>query len=217
MLRAPASRTVLHGPARWGNHWSGRRGFPGNRYWIRGWLIGGTVPGVKARIGVIGAAVAIAAVISLLVLREAGPDGPRVVVGRLDEFPSGSVTAMDLDVLLADPVPRVSEMADGNRAQVSIFIVSDSDKGILALYAHDPHLGCRVALASELPSDIGRALPGEVVFLNPCHGEKYDLRGGYLGGPSPRGLDRFAVSIVEGEVVVDVSAFQYGPPRADLS
>ena len=168
---------------------------------------------MRTRISIIGVAIAVTVVVAVLV-RDGGPDGPQLVVGRVDEFASGSITAMELDVLLATPVPRVSEHADNDRAQVPIFIVNHPEAGLLALYAPDPHLGCRVLPASEFPSGLyGQPLPREVAFVNPCHGEKYDLGGGYLAGPSPRGLDRFAVSAVGGEVVVDVSAFEYGPDR----
>jgi Rieske Fe-S protein len=120
---------------------------------------------------------------------------------------------MDLDVSLSQFVPSVYEELGGDRARVPIFIVNHPQQGFLALHAFDPHLGCRVGLASELPSDIGVPLPEEVVFLNPCHGEKYDLGGGYMAGPAPRGLDRFGVSITDGRVIVDLTDFVQGPPR----
>lgn len=141
--------------------------------------------------------VAMTVAVGLFLLRDSGPDGPRVVVGQVGDFASGSVTAMDLDVLLADPVPRISELADNGRALVPIFIVNDPEGGLLALYAFGPHLGCRVLLASEFPSDMGQPLSEEVAFVNPCHLERYDLGGAYLAGPSPRGLDRFTVVIGE--------------------
>ncbi len=142
-----------------------------------------------------------------------GPDGPQVVVGGIGEFPLGSITAMELVVLLTGPVPEVSDSADGDRVTVPILLVNVPQNGLLALYNKDPHLGCRVGIAGDVPSDIGRPFPPEVVFVNPCHGEKYDLVGRYLAGPSPRGLDRFGVSVVDGDVVVDVMAFEYGPAR----
>ena len=169
---------------------------------------------MKRWLVLIGAAAVIVVTASIVfLLREAGPEGPQIVVGEIDDFPPGSITATVLDVLLTGPVPLVSETAEGNGVKVPIFLVNDPQTGLLALYARDPHRGCRVGLASELSSDIGMTLPREVAFFNPCHGETYDLLGGYLAGPSPRGLDRFAVSIIDGDVVVDVMAFQYGPPR----
>ena len=159
---------------------------------------------------VVSAVLVCAVIIAIWVV---GPDGPQVVVGRASEFPPGSITAIELDVLLTGPVPEVSDNADGDRVTVPILLVNVPGSGLLALYNRDPHLGCRVGIASDVPSDIGRPFPPEVVFVNPCHGEKYDLVGRYLAGPSPRGLDRFAVSVVDGDVVVDVMAFEYGPAR----
>lgn len=141
------------------------------------------------------------------------PDSPRVVVGSVNDFPVGSITQLDLEAKLVEDVPRVSDTSDSEIVVVPVFIVNDQTAGLLALYTLDPHLGCRVGLASELPSDTGVDLPAEVVFLNPCHGEKYDYVGRYLAGPAPRGLDRFAVLIEGTDVVVDVSAFEYGPGR----
>ena len=156
---------------------------------------------------------AVFAGVVIIAIWVARPDGPQVVVGRVSEFPSGSITAMELDVLLTGPVPEVSDLADGDRVTVPILLVNVPQSGLLALYNRDPHLGCRVAIAGDVPSDIGIPFPAEVVFINPCHGEKYDLVGRYLAGPSPRGLDRFAVSVIDGDVVVDVMAFEYGPAR----
>lgn len=141
------------------------------------------------------------------------PDGPRVVVGSVGDFPVGSITRLDLEVRLTRYVPRVSEGSESEVVVVPVFLVNDQIAGLLALYVLDPHLGCRVGLASELGSDIGVPLPAEVVFLNPCHGEKYDYVGRYFAGPAPRGLDRFDVSVEGTDVVVDVSAFEYGPDR----
>ncbi len=56
--------------------------------------------------------------------------------------------------------------------------------------------------------------PG-TVFFNPCHGEQYALDGTWLWGASPRGLDRFAVTVDEDDrVVVDVTRYQPGRPAS---
>jgi len=68
------------------------------------------------------------------------------------------------------------------------------EEGLLALYGFDPRLGYRIGPAADFPLDTGEPLSSDVVFVNLCNGEKYDLRGGNLAGPSPRGLDRFAVT-----------------------
>ena len=63
-------------------------------------------------------------------------------------------------------VPVVSENSGSQVVDVSIFLVNDPAVGFLALHARDPHQGCRVSLASELPPDTGWELSAEVVFLN---------------------------------------------------
>lgn len=159
------------------------------------------------------AVVGVLVALVLLLLWQSQPSGPTVVIGTVADYPVGSITQLDLRVKLTEHVPRVSDSADLEIAEVPIFLVNDSAAGLLALYAMDPHLGCRVLLVSDLPPDSGFDPAPEVVFLTPCHGEQYDLLGRYIAGPAPRGLDRFGVSVVGEDVVVDVAAFEYGPGR----
>ena len=51
--------------------------------------------------------------------------------------------------------------------------------------------------------------------MNPCHGEQYALDGGWLSGPSPRGLDRFEIEMLpNGDVVVDAAGYRKGSPAS---
>jgi cytochrome b6-f complex iron-sulfur subunit len=72
--------------------------------------------------------------------------------------------------------------------------------GIVALYQKCPHLGCRVP---ECPSSQW--------FECPCHGSQYNRVGEKKGGPAPRGMDRFGVTITSGNVVIDTSLPIQGP------
>ena len=72
----------------------------------------------------------------------------------------------------------------------------------MALYQRCVHLGCRVPWCES-----------SKWFECPCHGSRYNRWGEYQFGPAPRGLDRFAISIVEGRVVVDTSTVVTGPSR----
>ena len=47
----------------------------------------------------------------------------------------------------------------------------------------------------------------------PCHGSKYNQAGEWKEGPAPRGLDRFAIEVSGGQIVVDTSKVITGPPR----
>ena len=74
---------------------------------------------------------------------------------------------------------------------------------IMALYQKCVHLGCKVPWCSE-----------SQWWECPCHGSKYNRWGEWQEGPAPRGLDRFSVSEVEGQIVIDTSAVITGPSRS---
>jgi cytochrome b6-f complex iron-sulfur subunit len=73
--------------------------------------------------------------------------------------------------------------------------------GVVALYQKCVHLGCRVPWCTS-----------SQWFECPCHGSKYNRVGEKVGGPAPRGLDRFGVSVDGGVVVVDTKQVVQGPP-----
>ncbi len=75
-------------------------------------------------------------------------------------------------------------------------------EGIMPLYQRCVHLGCRVPFCQS-----------SQWFECPCHGSKYNQAGEYKLGPAPRGLDRFPVEVVDGNVIVDTSTIKLGPPR----
>ena len=80
--------------------------------------------------------------------------------------------------------------------------VGATELKVQALYRKCVHLGCSVPHCSK-----------SMLFECPCHGSKYRLHGEYYGGPAPRGLDRFPVSVSAGKLVVDTGALEVGPPR----
>jgi cytochrome b6-f complex iron-sulfur subunit len=76
------------------------------------------------------------------------------------------------------------------------------EAGVVALYQTCPHLGCRVpqCVTSQW-------------FECPCHGSKYNQVGEKKGGPAPRGMDRFPMTVsAGGELVVDTGTVIQGPP-----
>ena len=76
------------------------------------------------------------------------------------------------------------------------------DAGVVALYQKCPHLGCRVpeCVTSQW-------------FECPCHGSQYNRVGEKRGGPAPRGMDRFAMSVSgDGVLTVDTGTIIQGPP-----
>ncbi|MFZ9731248.1 MAG: ubiquinol-cytochrome c reductase iron-sulfur subunit [Ilumatobacteraceae bacterium] len=83
-------------------------------------------------------------------------------------------------------------------AQAPVF--AGMSAGIVALYQKCPHLGCRVPTCAT-----------SQWFECPCHGSQFNRVGEKKGGPAPRGMDRFAVSINNGNVVIDTGAVFGGP------
>ena len=75
-------------------------------------------------------------------------------------------------------------------------------EGIMPLYQRCVHLGCRVPFCQS-----------SQWFECPCHGSKYNTAGEYKQGPAPTGLERFRISIENGNVMVDTSERIPGPPR----
>lgn len=81
--------------------------------------------------------------------------------------------------------------------------VVNANKHYFALSQRCPHLGCRVPFCESS----GR-------FECPCHGSVYDLAGEYISGPTPRGMDRFDISVPDGRtVVVNTGKLTSGPDR----
>ena len=76
------------------------------------------------------------------------------------------------------------------------------ETGLVALFQKCPHLGCRVpsCLTSQW-------------FECPCHGSRYNQVGEKRGGPAPRGMDRFAMSVnAKGEFIIRTGTVIQGPP-----
>ena len=86
------------------------------------------------------------------------------------------------------------------------FYVTSYDGSLHALYQKCTHLGCRVPFCDT-----------SKMFECPCHGSVFNVKGEYIAGPAPRGMDRFPVTIEGDEVIVDTAALIEGPPRGVLT
>jgi cytochrome b6-f complex iron-sulfur subunit len=75
------------------------------------------------------------------------------------------------------------------------------EEGIVALYQKCPHLGCRVPQCET-----------SQWFECPCHGSQYNQVGEKKGGPAPRGMDRFPMTVSGGQLTVDTGTVLQGPP-----
>jgi len=81
-------------------------------------------------------------------------------------------------------------------------ILAGMEEGIVALYQKCPHLGCRVPECKS-----------SQWFECPCHGSQYNRSGEKKGGPAPRGMDHFAVTVGgTGDVIIDTSTVFVGAP-----
>ena len=78
--------------------------------------------------------------------------------------------------------------------------VANAQGNLFALSQKCPHLGCRVPFCESS----GR-------FECGCHGSIFDLGGEWIQGPSPRGMDRYPVSVVGSDLVVDTTILEPGP------
>lgn len=80
-------------------------------------------------------------------------------------------------------------------------VLEGMEGGVVALYQKCVHLGCRVPWCKT-----------SQWFECPCHGSQYNRVGERKAGPAPRGLDRFAVAVEGGVVVVNTGELSQGPP-----
>lgn len=71
--------------------------------------------------------------------------------------------------------------------------VAHSAEGFFAMSATCTHLGCMT-----------RYMPDSAAIFCPCHGSRFDKAGNVTDGPAPRPLNRFHLSIADGQLVVDM-------------
>ena len=107
----------------------------------------------------------------------------------LTEYPNGSIEKAES----VYSTPELSGMTVGPKLGL--------DGGIVALYQKCPHLGCRVPSCDT-----------SQWFECPCHGSQYNQVGEKRGGPAPRGMDRFAMTVgADGSLTVDTGTIIQGP------
>jgi cytochrome b6-f complex iron-sulfur subunit len=105
---------------------------------------------------------------------------PRVTYGPNARFAIGKPDDFPPGTRIARDVERVCIVREGNK--------------IAAISTTCTHLGCIVAIA-----DTG--------FACPCHGSHYDQDGNVTGGPAPKPLPWFQVTLApNGDVVIDKNA-----------
>ncbi len=145
-----------------------------------------------------------AACIGFLWPKLSGGFGSKINVGKLDDVKQNIKGAKGFFYLAEGrtwlteyPVEALSK---AKLAKYAPNVLAGMQAGVVALYQKCPHLGCRV------PECVSSQW-----FECPCHGSQYNRVGEKKGGPAPRGMDHFAVSVVNGNVIVDTSNPILGP------
>jgi cytochrome b6-f complex iron-sulfur subunit len=132
--------------------------------------------------------------------------GGKVNVGKLDDilstirsnsgfFYSSSARSW-VTVYPAEALPKAKGVPNYKP------LLTGMSSGVVAMYQKCPHLGCRVPNC-----------PSSQWFECPCHGSQYNRVGEKKGGPAPRGMDHFALSVgPTGDVVIDTGTVYTGVP-----
>ncbi|MGH9224707.1 MAG: ubiquinol-cytochrome c reductase iron-sulfur subunit [Acidimicrobiales bacterium] len=146
-----------------------------------------------------------AAMLAMLWPSLTGGFGAKIRVGKVDEILSQIAQTKEPFYYAAgrfyiNPYPKEAvPNAEGVTAYGAV--IEGYGEGLVALYQKCVHLGCRVPWCKT-----------SQWFECPCHGSQYNRVGEKKGGPAPRGLDRFRVSVEGGNVVVDTGLIIPGPP-----
>ena len=99
------------------------------------------------------------------------------------------------------PYPKI-DVPKAKKIPEYALIIPGMEQGIVGLYQKCVHLGCRVPWCQT-----------SQWFECPCHGSKYSRVGEKRGGPAPRGLDRWIVTISGSKITIDTSGTPVtGPP-----
>ena len=77
------------------------------------------------------------------------------------------------------------------------------EAGLLALYQKCPHLGCRVPNCAT-----------SAMFECPCHAGIFSAYGEWRAGPPRRGMDLFAIRVLQGRVFLDTGHVVEGLGRS---
>jgi hypothetical protein len=117
-----------------------------------------------------------------------------------------------------DPVPKGWTRVDSLAHVRGTGVVFDQDLNVFLVYEAPGDRA--VALSGVSPHSTNGA--ERILFCRPSeyfqatqHGEKFDRLGRYATGPAARGMDRFAVMVLSGDVYIDKTQLIPGPPRFD--
>lgn len=78
--------------------------------------------------------------------------------------------------------------------EISVYIYTENGRDFIAISNVCTHLGCRVRWITE-----------QNEFFCPCHNGVFDKDGNVVSGPPPRPLDRYEVTIDNGQIYISGS------------
>lgn len=159
-----------------------------------------TVALMSASLGAFGASV-----LAFLWKGAAGGFGSKITAGRVEDVVA-NIRMNDGFFYVAEARAWVTEYPASAIAKAEAVYASQApvlagmQAGVVALYQKCPHLGCRVPECKS-----------SQWFECQCHGSQYNRVGEVKGGPAPRGMDRFGVSVANGVLTIDTGAVFAGP------
>jgi cytochrome b6-f complex iron-sulfur subunit len=131
--------------------------------------------------------------------------GAKVAVGKLDDILT-ELSSAKAPKYVAEArsyiqaYPTEKGTLEKAKKIYSAGVYAGMENGLVGIYQKCVHLGCKVPWCES-----------SQWFECPCHGSQYNRVGERKGGPAPRGLDRFDVSVTDGVVSVDTSGVRQGP------
>jgi cytochrome b6-f complex iron-sulfur subunit len=144
-------------------------------------------------------------VLAFLWPKLSGGFGAKVNIGKKDDI-LATIAAKKEPFYNAEArvylLPYPKEALGKARQNYTGGVLTGMEAGVVGIYQKCVHLGCKVPWCGS-----------SQWFECPCHGSQYNRVGEKKGGPAPRGLDRFAISVSpDGSVIVDSGARTAGPP-----
>ena len=130
----------------------------------------------------------------------AGPDRSGII--------TVDVTAMNVGgvVTKTDPIAALQGV------RLPVYIVREGMTRYVAMLGRSPHLGCRLGWVGD-PGYPRFSGAKSDAFEDPCGGAIFSIVGTCLGGPCSRGMDRFAITVSNGNARVDLNRLIASPPR----
>lgn len=115
-----------------------------------------------------------------------------VEVGRVDVLSEGEPVQLEYVAIVRDGYMEA-------KTQKAVWAVKQPDGAVTVFAPLCTHLGCGYHWDKT-----------DRQFKCPCHGSVFDVKGGVLAGPAPRGLDRLPTKIEAGRLLVMYKEFKSG-------